>query len=116
MPTNEIRAVTFRPIADGEAAHALLIALDIQNPKHLFGFLEEVVGRFKVERMSGPADAAFMLITVTGNVSADDFAHAWRAAIENDAPARAIMGMLRKADVMQSDSQGRVLGQASLVA
>lgn len=121
MATNQIRAVTFRPVApgpggDSEGGHALVIALDVAEPAHLLGFLEEVVTRFKAERMAGPPDARFMLITLAGDVSAGDFAQAWQASIAHDAPARALLGMLHQADVMQGDAQGRVIGQASLLA
>ena len=120
MATNQIRAVTFRPVAgDGDASeggHALFIALDLAAPDQLLGFLEDVITRFKRERMAGPPDARFMLITVVGDVSAADFVQAWRAATANDAPARALLGALHQADVMQGDPQGGVIGQASLLA
>lgn len=121
MATNQIRDVTFRSVTsgpgdDGEGGHALFIALDVAAPSHLLGFLEEVVMRFKAERMSGPPDARFMLITLVGDISAGDFAQAWQASIVNDAPARALLGTLHQADVMQGDEQGRVIGQASLLA
>ena len=57
-----------------------------------------------------------MLITVVGDVSAAEFADAWRAATEQDAPARALLGALHQADVMQGDAAGHVLDQASLLA
>ncbi|HEY0477078.1 MAG TPA: hypothetical protein VGD37_06120 [Kofleriaceae bacterium] len=121
MASNQIRAVTFRPVADAadgaqEGGHALFMALDIADPDRLVGFLEDVVTRFKLERMSGPPDARFMLITVVGDVPAPEFADAWRAATAHDAPARALLGAMHQADVMQGDPQGRVLGQASLLA
>ena len=120
MATNQIRDVTLRPVAadagDGEPGHALFIALDVGAPDRLLGFLEHVVTRFKAERMTGPADARFMLITLVGEVSAGDFAEAWRAAIANDLPARALLGMMEKADVMQGDADGHMIGQASLLA
>ncbi len=121
VATNEIREVTFRPVAPdpGDAAeggYALYISLEVPDPQHLLGFLEEVVIRFKAERMTGPPDARFMLITLVGEVSAADFAQAWQGAISNDAPARALLGTLHQADVMQGDAQGRVIGQASLFA
>jgi hypothetical protein len=121
VATNQIRAVTFRPVspgadADREGGHALFMTLDVAEPTRLVGFLEDVVTRFKVERMSGPPDARFMLITVVGDVSAAEFADAWRAATAHDAPARALLGALHQADVMQGDAAGRVLGQASLLA
>lgn len=121
MATNLIRAVTFRPVApgagpDSEGGHALLMTLEVAEPSHLVGFLEDVVTRFKAERIAGPADARFMLITVVGDISAAEFADAWHAATANDAPARALLGALHQADVMQGDAHGGVLGQASLLA
>ena len=119
VATNQIRAVTFRPVAAGEAAeggHALVMSLDLGEPSRLVGFLEDVVARFKKERMSGPPDARFMLITVIGDVSAPDFAAAWHASTANDAPARALLGTMHQADVMQGDAHGGVIGQVSLLA
>lgn len=121
MATNQIRAVTFQPVApgsgeDAEGGHALFLALEVEAPSSLLGFLEEVVTRFKAERMAGPPDTRFMLITLVGEVSASDFAQAWQAAITHDVPARALLGTMHQADVMQRDMQGRVIGQASLRA
>jgi len=122
VATNQIREVTFRPVAPGggdggdDGGYALFIALEVSQPDRLPFFLEEVVTRFKRERATGPADARFMLITVVGEVSAADFAHAWQVSIANDAPARALLGMLHQADVIQGDSLGGMIGQASLLA
>jgi hypothetical protein len=57
-----------------------------------------------------------MLITLVGDVSAVEFAQAWQASIANDAQARALLGMMHKADVMQGDAHGHMIGQASLLA
>jgi hypothetical protein len=119
VATNQIQTVTFRPVTggdDSEGGHAMFIALDIADPERLPGFLEDVITRFKRERMAGPPDARFLLITVTGDVSAADFAGAWRASTAHDAPARALLGEMHQADVMQGDAAGHVLGQVSLRA
>jgi streptomycin 6-kinase len=121
VPTNQIRSVTFRPVppdpdGESEGGHALFLAIDVADPARLLGFLEEVVSRFKAERMSGPPDTRFMLITLVGEVAAADFAQVWRTAIANDLPARALLGTLHHADVVQGDERGRVIGQASLLA
>jgi len=117
VASNHIRSVSLRPVASGDdAGHAMVIALELAEPARLLGFLEEVVGRFKAERMAAPADARFLLITLVGDVSAGDFADAWRASIAHDAPARALLGMMQTADVMQGDRHGVVIGQASLLA
>jgi hypothetical protein len=120
VATNQIRDVTFRPVqAEGdtsEGGHALFIALDVAEPARLLGFLEDVVSRFKRELMAGPPDTRFLLITLIGEVSATHFVHAWHAVTANDAPARALIGMMHRADVMQGTPEGGVLGQASLIA
>ncbi|MBC7975879.1 MAG: hypothetical protein H7138_12955, partial [Myxococcales bacterium] len=96
MAQNQIRDATFRPVRSDddaiEGGHALFLALDLAEPGQLVGFLEDVITRFKREHMAGPADARFLLITWTGEVSANDFAQAWRAATAHDAPARALLG------------------------
>ena len=117
---NQIRAVTLRPVApdpdgDSEGGHALLITLDIADPSQLLGFLEEVVARFKRERLEGPPDVRYMLITLAGEVSAADFAQEWQAAIANDAPARALLGEMHQADAMHGDVHGGPISQASLL-
>src|SRR5262245_27384863 len=119
MPANQIRSVSFQPVAPGdgsEGGHALSIVLELAEPTRLLGFLEEVLARFRREHLTGPADTRFMLLTFTGELAADDFAHAWRTAVDDDIPARALLGTLHQADVMQTDHRGHMIGQASLLA
>lgn len=117
MATNQIRDVSFTMATEpsGESAHALAITLEVSDPARLLGLLEEVVMRFKQAMMTGPRDTRFMLITVMGGISAQDFAQDWQAAIDNDAPARALLGTLHQADVMQGDAKGRMIAQVSLL-
>ena len=120
MASNAIRDVTFRPVAaaSGDAhgdGHALFLTIELADPARLAGLVDEAVARFTRERIAGPRDARFMLITVLGEITAGDFAHAWRAAIAHDAPARALLGMMQQADVMQGDIEGRMIGTASLL-
>jgi len=107
-----------------KGGYALFIALDIAEPSRLLGFLEEVVTRFKEEflmhfksgRSWGDPEGLFLLLTLTGDVSAAHFAQAWQAQVANDGAARALLGMLHQADVMHTDVHGCVIGQASLLA
>src|SRR5262249_17525455 len=115
MATNQIREVTFRPGPGADGGPAPFMAPGMRQPGSLPFFLEDVVTRFKRARASGPPDARAMLITIVGDVSAAEFALAWQASVAEDAPARALLGMLHQADVMQGDAQGRMLGQASLL-
>ncbi|HET9627166.1 MAG TPA: hypothetical protein VFP84_37660 [Kofleriaceae bacterium] len=110
--------MTFRPVADeaSEGAHALFLELELGAPDALAGFLESVVARFTAACSDGPPRIHFMLITVIGDIAALDFVRAWRAAIEHHAPARALLGMMHQADVMQGDHRARLTGHASLLA
>jgi hypothetical protein len=113
---NHIRDVALRPIQDDDGGHALFIALELADPSQLLGLLEEAVTRFKAERLAAPPDAQFLLITFVGDLSAAEFADAWRSAVANDVPARSLLGTMQRADVMQCDASGGVLGQVSLLA
>ena len=118
MASNQIRVVS------SEGGYALFIVLDIAEPSRLLGFLEEVVTRFKEEflmhfkseRSWGDPNGLFLLITLTGDVSAAHFAQAWQAQVANDGVARAMLGILHQADVMHTAAHGAVIGQASLLA
>ena len=92
------------------------MSLDIAAPDLLTGFLEDVITRFKVERLTGPPDTHFMLITLLGALSPTSFAAAFRAATAHDAPARALLGALHRADVLHGDPEAFRSGHASLLA
>lgn len=119
---NAIREVTLRPVgapdetSEGAAPveHALFIELDVPDASQLPALLEAAVARFAAEQ-SGATPARYMLITVDGDVPAADFALAWQAAIVHDPAARALLGMLHRADVIQRGAGGVPLGQASLL-
>lgn len=119
MATTAIRDVTFRPVgaAGGGAhgdGHALFLTLELSDPARLGAVVDEAIARFTREHLAGPPDTRFMLIIVHGALAAADFAEAWRAAIAHDAPARALLGTLQQADVMQADGEGRMIGTVSL--
>ena len=120
MAFNAIRDVTFRPVAPddetaSEGAHALFLTLALGDPTHLADFFAEVVARFTREVVAGPPNTRFMLILVDGDVPASELADTWRAAIAHDAPARALLGTLQQADVMQRDPQGRMIASVTLL-
>lgn len=120
-----IRDVTFRPVGSalGSASegahgdgHALFLTLELGEPAELARVIDEAIARFAGELVAGPPDTRFMLILVHGEVPAADLAAAWQAAIAHDARARALLGTLQQADVMQCDAEGRMIGAASLRA
>ncbi|HEY0194808.1 MAG TPA: hypothetical protein VGC42_27035 [Kofleriaceae bacterium] len=118
MP-NAIRDVTFRPVeatGDDPGGQALFLTLELGEPTQLWGFLEEVVSRFKRERVAGPDDTRFMLVTIYGEVTAPEFVSLWQRATAEDPVATALLGMLHRADVLHGESPERMIGQASLLA
>lgn len=116
VASNHIRDVALRPVQDDDGGHALFIELELADPSQLLGVLEAAVTRFKAERLAAPPDTQFLLITFVGELSAVEFAEAWRSAVANDVPARSLLGTMQQADVMQCEPSGVVLGQASLLA
>lgn len=119
MGTNAIRDVTFRPVPateDDPGGHALFITLELGEPTQLWGFFEELVARFKRERVAGPADTRFMLITAFGEATAPELVSLWQRATADDPVASALLGALYQADVLQGESPERMIGQASLLA
>lgn len=119
MPSDTVRDVTIQPVAgpDGQGSdgHALAMTIDLTGLSSTPGMLEEAISRFKRECIAGPADLRYMLITAVGDVAASELADAWRAGTSDDAAARVLLGAMHQADVMQCDTEGRVIGQASLL-
>jgi hypothetical protein len=121
VATTAIRDVTFRTVgAASEGAHgdghALFLTLAVDDPARLAEVIAEAIARFTRELQAGPPDTRYMLLVVHGEVAAAELADAWRAAIAHDAPARALLGTLEQADVMQCDGEGRMIASVSLCA
>ncbi len=94
---------------------AMMIALNIDDPADVEGFVSEVGQQFKLHRTIAPPDTSMLLVSIVGGLSADQFAAGWQALIQNDDIVRAYMTLMSVADVIQGTKSGQQLSKASLL-
>jgi hypothetical protein len=94
---------------------AMMIAVDIGDPKTAESFVASVAERFKVERMLAPPETSMLLVTLVGELSANTFAARFRDIQAEDPALAALLAMMRVADVMQAGPSGQPIGKASLL-
>ena len=97
------------------AAHALMIAVNIDNPETADEFVTEVTERFKVERMLSLPDTKMLLITLMGELTAPRFAERWAEIRRQDPIVQHFMSLMVAADVIQATPSGQPLSRASLL-
>jgi hypothetical protein len=117
MSTNRIADV--KPVqlqSDGGPFHAIMMALDVNEPDQADDFIREVSQRFKVQRMNSPPDTAALLITIIGDLPASTFAQGWERLRGGDEILNAFMSQMRKADVIRGTRAGQVLESVSLLS
>src|SRR5262249_25596344 len=102
--------------SDGEPFHAIMMALDVNEPAQADDFIQEVARRFRLQRMSSPPDTAALLITITGALPASSFADVWNRVREGDEILNVFMSRMRKADVIRGTQDGQMLESVSLLA
>ena len=100
--------------ADGPLT-AVMLSLDIADRANAPAFIREVAETFKAHRMCSPPETAGLLVTIMGELSAEQFAEHWRKLAAEDAILAQFMGRMQLADVVQGTSSGRVLSSASLL-
>jgi len=115
MPINEISNVNVLEV-DGEQGPgvAITIALDIANPATLADFIPQVVEAFKTEHHDTPR-ANILLISILGDLSADEFARQWHELNAPDTLLAEYFESLDHADVIQGTPDGALLSSASLL-
>lgn len=95
--------------------HAMMMALNVNDPATADGFVAEVVEQFKLNRMVAPPDTSLLLITLIGDLPAERFAARWHRLVEQDEIARAFMSRMVMADAVQGTESGQQLSKASLL-
>lgn len=110
----EIKTVTIG--SDSQPAHAIMIALNVDEPQTAETFVAEVAHSFKLQRTMSPPTTTAMLVTIVGPMDAASFARAWNALQTSDEILRFYMSQMQRADVIHGTREGAVIDQASLVA
>lgn len=94
---------------------AIVMGLNIFNTDNLSAFLDDVIAQFKNQRMCSPEDTANMLITIAGNITAEEFVKHWNERTSEDDILGIFMSKMVLADVLHI-SKGQVLDTATLLS
>ncbi|HNB50926.1 MAG TPA: hypothetical protein PK530_03240 [Anaerolineales bacterium] len=96
-------------------AYAILMVLDLYDPVSAREFVFETLEKFKLQWMIGPPQTTHLLVTLMGEVSADEFISYLREKMGGDPVLRTIMSLLREADVWRGSATGEMIEQESLL-
>ena len=114
---NKLLSVEAEPItlADGGDGKAIFIACNIYNIEEAANFVsDEVAGAFRRTRfLSGNVN--MLLITILGEMSAQQFSDAWLAKCHQDKLLAGFMSDISEATVIHGTEDGETLGEASLL-
>ena len=93
---------------------AIVMGLNILDPKEAEAFLDGVVEKWKCQRMCSPPTTANMTITLVGDMTAAQFRDLWLVRSAGDPILRHFMSLMVHADVLHI--RGReLLDSASLL-
>ena len=93
----------------------IVMGLNIREPQTADAFVQEVVEKFKVQRMCSPPDTSMMLITIVSAMPVVHFVERWRQLAAADEILSFFMSQMRKADVLRGVVAGETLETASLI-
>jgi hypothetical protein len=116
MASNSVVEIKTVPLDGPEGPTvAMMLAVDIGDPKTAPAFVATIVKQFKLQRMLAPPQTSMLLVTLVGDLSADAFVEHWAAIEKRDAILHAFMTKMVVAEVVQGTPSGQQLSQASLV-
>ena len=118
---NQVLEITTEPITDenGKESQAIFVACDINDIENAAEFVcDEVAGQFRVAQfLSLPSGAvSLLLITIIGQMSAEDFAETWREKCRQDTLLATFMSKIEQAVVVHGTADGEAVGEASLLS
>jgi hypothetical protein len=94
---------------------AVVMGLNILDPKDAEEFLDSVVEKWKCQRMCSPPTTANMTITLVGDMTAARFRDLWLVRSAGDPILKHFMSLMVHADVLHICGR-ELLDQASLIA
>jgi hypothetical protein len=116
MSTNVLKQLETKEVSlpDGKA-RAIFIALDINDKNKADGFIAEVLQKFTMQKMISPPDTAMLLVTIIGEMTAEDFRSRWKKAVAQDMVVGMLLSKFTRADVLWGDEKGKPIDQKSLL-
>ena len=113
---NELKHLkTIQRFTSDGPAYAIMIAVDLYDLNTAPAFVHEVLEKFKIQWMIGPPQPTQLLVTVIGEVSADQFIGYWHEKTVADPVLKTITSLLHVADVWRGSPTGEILEQETLL-
>jgi hypothetical protein len=94
---------------------AIVMGLDMRDQNSTDAFIQEVVEKFKVQRMCSSPDTSVMLITLVSDMPASRFVKRWRQLAADDKVLGFFMSQMHTADVVRGKVVGKTLETVSLL-
>jgi hypothetical protein len=116
MGKNKIKQIETKLLpSENGSIHAIFISLNIYDKNTSDDFIAEVLEKFTLQKMISPPDTAFLLITMVGDLSAEEFCTKWKLLIDKDVIAKTLVSMLNKAVVVHGTNEGKIIEEKSLL-
>jgi hypothetical protein len=93
---------------------AIVMGLNIPDPKDADSFVDHVVDQFKNQRMCSPPETANMTITLAGDLTAERFREMWLKRTADDPILSFFMSRMVFAEVLHIHGRD-LLDRASLI-
>jgi len=94
---------------------AIVMGLNIRDPDSADAFIQEVVEKFKVQRMCSSTNTSVLLITLVSDMPASRFVKRWRQIAVEDKVLGFFMSRMHTADVVRGTTVGQTLETVSLL-
>ena len=101
--------------SQGGPVTGIVMGLDIHDQDRTDVFIQEVVEKFKAQRMCSPPDTSVLLITLVSDMPASRFVKRWRQLAADDKVLGFFMSQMHKADVVRGKVVGQTLETVSLL-
>lgn len=93
----------------------VMVGIDVPDPGEVDAFMLLVAEKFKAQRMISPVETAGLLVTIIGELPAQEFARRWNDLASGDGILEFFMKQMRVADVVRGTPAGQKLDSVSLL-
>jgi len=99
----------------GRPATAVMAAVNIDDTQTLDAFASELTEKILMQRMVSAPNTSLLLVTAIGDFDLRRFGATLRRTLGANAPMKAFMSIMQRADLVHGTNDGNVLGTVSLL-
>ena len=115
MASNRIRSLDTKTLdSPNGPIVAIMMAVDVFDANRLIDFMPIVVDKFKAHRLCSPPETSALLVTLIGDISAEQFVQQWVSLASKDQILHHFMTEMQLADVLLGTEFGEVREMVSL--